>query len=142
MSENGLHAVGIWALHGYLVPTTKIIKKDVTGKKTTTKFTIKESQESVIFVGDNLIEVEDRINHLKRTKQSLQPSIYRIELDTEILEFIRKTDFLQEYGSPAHSTLLVRNWLDVLFPNKWIGRYGPIPWPARVPDMSPLDYFL
>ncbi|KAJ8943559.1 hypothetical protein NQ314_009713 [Rhamnusium bicolor] len=44
----GRNAALVWALHGYLVPTTKIIKKDsATGKKSTTKFTIKGSQESV-----------------------------------------------------------------------------------------------
>jgi hypothetical protein len=24
----------------------------------------------------------------------------------------------------------------------WIGRGGPIPWPPRSPDLSPLDFFL
>ena len=28
------------------------------------------------------------------------------------------------------------------FPNKWIGNRGVIEWPARSPDLSPLDYFL
>ncbi|PSN32148.1 hypothetical protein C0J52_23854, partial [Blattella germanica] len=28
------------------------------------------------------------------------------------------------------------------FPDRWIGRGGPIPWPARSPDLNPLDYFL
>jgi hypothetical protein len=24
----------------------------------------------------------------------------------------------------------------------WVGRYGPIPWPPRSPDITPLDFFL
>ena len=28
------------------------------------------------------------------------------------------------------------------FPNRWIGRGGPIAWPARSPDLNPLDFFL
>lgn len=36
------HAAVLWALHGYLVPTGKAIKKDVTGKKHTTKYTIQD----------------------------------------------------------------------------------------------------
>ena len=28
------------------------------------------------------------------------------------------------------------------FPGKWIGRGGPVPWPARSPDLTPLDFFL
>ncbi|KAJ8983237.1 hypothetical protein NQ317_005326 [Molorchus minor] len=79
ISENGRNAALVWALHGYLVPTTKIIKKDAaTGKKSTTKFTIKDSQESVVFIGATQQEVEDHISHLKRIKTSIQPSVYGI----------------------------------------------------------------
>ena len=28
------------------------------------------------------------------------------------------------------------------FPERWIGRDGPIPWPPRFPDITPLDFFL
>jgi len=28
------------------------------------------------------------------------------------------------------------------FPNRWIGRDGPTPWPPRSPDITPLDIFL
>jgi len=28
------------------------------------------------------------------------------------------------------------------FPNRWLGRSGPIPWPLRSPDFTPLDYYL
>jgi len=28
------------------------------------------------------------------------------------------------------------------FPDVWIGRGGPIPWPTRRPDLSPNDFFL
>lgn len=50
--------------------------------------------------------------------------------------------FFQQDGAPAHYTTPVRHWLDCWFPNRWIGRSGPIPWPARSPDLTPLDYFL
>ena len=29
-----------------------------------------------------------------------------------------------------------------MFPNRWIGRDGPISWPPRSPDVTPLDFFL
>jgi len=32
--------------------------------------------------------------------------------------------------------------LDATFPNRWIGRDGPTPWPPRSPDITPLDLFL
>ena len=34
-------------------------------------------------------------------------------------------------------------FLVVTFPNRWIGRGGPTPWPPRSPDITPpLDFFL
>ena len=45
-------------------------------------------------------------------------------------------------GAPPHWGLHVRASLDEEFPNRWIGRGGPIPWPPRSPDVTPLDFFL
>ena len=50
--------------------------------------------------------------------------------------------YFQQDGAPAHYSLQVREWLDKKFPNRWIGRRGPIEWPARSPDLSPPDFFL
>lgn len=33
-------------------------------------------------------------------------------------------------------------YLDLTFPNRWIGRLGPSPWPPRSPDLTPLHFFL
>ena len=33
-------------------------------------------------------------------------------------------------------------FLDATFPNRWIGRDGPTPWPPRSPDITPLDFFV
>lgn len=48
----------------------------------------------------------------------------------------------QQDGAPAHFTRPVREYLDSVFPGRWIGRRGPIEWPARSPDLTPLDYYL
>lgn len=50
--------------------------------------------------------------------------------------------FLQMDGCPAHYEVNVRNFLNESYPSRWIGRAGPVGWPARSPDMTPLDYFL
>ncbi|XP_018406442.1 PREDICTED: uncharacterized protein LOC108782632, partial [Cyphomyrmex costatus] len=68
-SENGRDATILWSLHGYLIPTNKIVKKDLTGKKSTVKFTIRDSQESFVFVGKSHQEIEDHLTHLKRKKE-------------------------------------------------------------------------
>ena len=47
----------------------------------------------------------------------------------------------QRDGVPAHYATKVRNLLNEKFPGTWIGRRGSIEWPARSPDLSPLDFF-
>lgn len=47
-------------------------------------------------------------------------------------------------GAPAHFAPEVRQILNRrdYFGNRWIGRGGPNAWPARSPDLNPLDFFL
>lgn len=55
---------------------------------------------------------------------------------------IRRNMWFQHDGAPAHNSQQVRNYLNATFQDKWIGREGPVAWPARSPDLSPLDFFL
>lgn len=55
---------------------------------------------------------------------------------------IRQRMWLQLDGAPAHFKFSVRQFLNMCFPNKWIGRGGPKNWPARSPDLTCLDFFL
>lgn len=55
---------------------------------------------------------------------------------------IRQNMWFQHDGAPAHSTLAVRNFLNNTYPGRWIGRGGPVSWPARSPDLTPLDFFV
>ena len=48
----------------------------------------------------------------------------------------------QLYGAPPHWGLRIRASLGEEFPNRWNGRGGPISWPPRSPDVTPLDFFL
>jgi hypothetical protein len=52
------------------------------------------------------------------------------------------TIFFQQDGAPCHYASNVRRLLNDVFPGKWIGRAGPIAWPRRSPDLTPMDYFL
>lgn len=73
-------------------------------------------------------------------------------LQTEIVPAIRNAAkaqnfdmmdvYFQQDGAPAHFSLTVRNYLNNVFPQRWIGRGGSIHWPARSPDLTPLDFFL
>lgn len=49
--------------------------------------------------------------------------------------------YYQQDGAPAHYARLVRDYLDLFFPNRWIGRLGPMAWPPKSPDLTPLDFF-
>ena len=48
--------------------------------------------------------------------------------------------FMQD-GAPPHFATAVRSWLNENVPMRWIGRRGPLEWPARSPDLTPLDFF-
>lgn len=53
---------------------------------------------------------------------------------------LRQNMYFMQDGAPAHFSVQVRNYLNTIFPHRWIGRSGPIPWPARSPDLNPLDF--
>jgi hypothetical protein len=55
---------------------------------------------------------------------------------------IRIHSWYQQDGAPAHRTRNCINLINYKYPLKWIGLGGPIEWPARSPDLSPLDFFL
>ena len=54
----------------------------------------------------------------------------------------RQAMWFQHDGCPAHNTLAVSRHLDAQFGTRWIGNRSRIAWPARSPDLTPLDYFL
>ena len=43
----------------------------------------------------------------------------------------------QQDGAPEHYLRGVRDWLNETFGTKWIGRGGPLEWPARSTDLTP-----
>ncbi|XP_039310588.1 uncharacterized protein LOC120358899 [Solenopsis invicta] len=65
---------------------------------------------------------------------------------SELLEDIsleeRRAMWFQHDGAPSHNARRTRETLNRKYPNMWIGRGGPRAWPARSPDLTPLDFFL
>ncbi|CAH8494003.1 unnamed protein product [Dicrocoelium dendriticum] len=79
--------------------------------------------------------------------QNVTASSYKEMLQTWVIprlhvEGLLSTVWWQQDGAPAHSAQTVRQFLDDTFGHRWIGRGGPMEWPARSPDMNPLDFFL
>lgn len=54
---------------------------------------------------------------------------------------LRQNMWIQLDGAPAHYSVIVRNYLNRKFPEKWIGRGGFAEWPPRSPDLTPMDFF-
>jgi hypothetical protein len=78
-------------------------------------------------------------------QNSVTANVY-LELLTEYVapepHDLQPTFIFQQDGAPAHWGLHVRRSLNETFPDQWIGRSGPIPWPPHSPDITPLDFFL
>jgi hypothetical protein len=47
----------------------------------------------------------------------------------------------QQDGAPAHCANIVTEFLDEIFPRRWIGRGGCQQWPPRSPDLTTLDFY-
>lgn len=54
----------------------------------------------------------------------------------------RRTMWFQHDGCPAHYARTTREVLNQQYHGRWIGRGGPIHWPARSPDLTLADIFL
>lgn len=55
---------------------------------------------------------------------------------------VRMDMWYQHDGCPAHYCQDVRTYLNVRFPDRWIGRGSLVPWPPRSPDLTCLDFYL
>lgn len=56
--------------------------------------------------------------------------------------YIHSDIWFQQDGATAHTSSKARAWLKSRFGNKVISHLTDFPWPARSPDLSPLDFFL
>ena len=77
--------------------------------------------------------------YLQLLQQRVWPALQAIMGEEE--EFV----VYQQHGASAHYETRVRAWFDGKLEDRWMGKGGPIPWPARSPDLSdlsPLDFWL
>lgn len=80
--------------------------------------------------------------YLEFLQTFLIPELRRLFPDTVNPTEINRNIWFQQDGATPHYAAVVRAYLNQVFPHRWIGRRGEIEWPARSPDMTPLDYFL
>lgn len=55
---------------------------------------------------------------------------------------VRHNMWFQHDGCPAHYAVIAREVLNREFNGRWIGRGGPVNWPARSPDLTAPDFYL
>ncbi|KAG5890990.1 hypothetical protein JTB14_017596 [Gonioctena quinquepunctata] len=83
-----------------------------------------------------------RAIYLHFLRFDLIPALIALYPDIKEPDLPRTDTFFQQDGASSHYAATVRDYLDVVFSNRWKGTRGPIEWPARSPDSIPLDYFL
>ncbi|KAE9530926.1 hypothetical protein AGLY_011388 [Aphis glycines] len=72
---NGKFLTMLYLLHSLFIPTSKKVTLDENGKKSTIKFSIRDSQNTFILVAPTAVELELIINKLKSQSNSIQPCI-------------------------------------------------------------------
>lgn len=85
------------------------------------------------FVFDGHLNGESYLNFLQNDLPNL---LEDIPLD------VRASMWYQHDGCPSHYSQRVRDFLNVRYPNRWIGRGSLFPWPPRSPDLTVLDFYL
>ena len=69
------------------------------------------------------------------SKETMNSDRYCKILSDTVFSRLSNSSVFEQDGAPPH---LLNDHL----PNRWIGRGGPMPWPARSPDLSMCDFFL
>jgi hypothetical protein len=55
---------------------------------------------------------------------------------------IRAHMWFMHDGAPPHFSITIREFLDNVYPARWIARGGPTALPPRSPDLNPVDFHL
>lgn len=84
--------------------------------------------------GDTVTITSDRYVQMLETQ--FLPSIQTHD------EFAAGNLWFTQDGAPVHIGRNVRAWMRQNFEEREIGRYGTIHWPARSPDLTPMDFFV
>lgn len=80
-------------------------------------------------------------NYLEFLMHNLDEELMVLPVSSYVDLVIDNNMVYQHDGAPAHFARDVRNHLNDRF-SLWIGRGGRVAWPARSPDLTPIDFFL
>lgn len=92
--------------------------------------------------------LDDRVLAYEIFEENLNSPLYLDIINRNVINYMdtiplydREKIYFQHDGAPAHNARNVVDCLNVNFGQQWIGNNGPIRWPARSPDLTPLDFF-
>ncbi|XP_011703411.1 PREDICTED: uncharacterized protein LOC105459239 [Wasmannia auropunctata] len=85
-----------------------------------------------VFLPDTL----NGVSYLEFLQENLPDFLEEVPLER------RNEIIFQQDGAGPHNARIVTYFLNQRFPGRWMGRYGPIRWPPKSPDINPLDFFL
>ena len=76
--------------------------------------------------------------------QTMNGERYCAVLQEKVVPFFKRRPqmLFQHDGASPHYSVNARKILDEQMTNQWIGRRGPIEWPARSPDLTVCDFWL
>ena len=80
--------------------------------------------------------------YLQLLQQTIIPRVRQIFPNYKYLNLPTESIWFQQDGAPPHFGRQVCHYLSVTFPGTWIGRRRAVEWPVRLPDLTPLDFFL
>ncbi|GFW75733.1 uncharacterized protein TNCV_4429161 [Trichonephila clavipes] len=85
---------------------------------------------------------EERLSYLSLISIEQQEA-RKIELYELITDFAKKNElWFQQDGATCHTARATIDLLKDTFGDRLISRFGPVNWPPRSCDLTPLDYFL
>jgi hypothetical protein len=75
-------------------------------------------------------------------EKAVTDAVYLDMLENYAIPQVSDGYTFQHDGAPPHYWTPVTEFLNQHFAGRWIGLGGPILWPPRSPDLTPLDFFL
>ncbi|XP_073409830.1 COMM domain-containing protein 10 isoform X4 [Dendrobates tinctorius] len=113
------------------------------------KQSLKLVLETISFILEQLETTAWQLNlQMAQSTQARMKSpqaVLELGVSTEDTKLLQQPNsnylYFQQDGALPHYSRVVHEYLDETFPNKWIGRRGPLDWPGCSPDLIPMDFF-
>ncbi|KAJ8975574.1 hypothetical protein NQ317_018106 [Molorchus minor] len=118
------------------IPQDRIDNLDLPNLIFLSSFVMQLRQELIGKLGKENVEGKDL-----NTPESLPRHSNLMEFLDELPLNERRNIYFQQDGAPPHNSRIVSELLTGNFGDNWIGTNGPIRWPPRSPDLTPLDFF-